>query len=290
MRVRLPTFFIVGAAKSGTTSLYHYLNQHPAIFMSPIKEPGFFAPEVACCTAHARERFAADAASLRAYLDGPMDHQREYGIVLDWEDYLRLFANARAETALGEASVAYLSSDGAARRIRERVPQALIVMMLRNPADRLYSHYAAHRSGPSRRMAFGDWMRDQLRLESEEPIFGAIAVGRYGAQVRRYLDCFPRSQVRAYLYDEYVRDADAILRDMFAFVAVDTTVAVDTRGRHNVTQVPRWRALQRVRRRLRMPVLSAMSPTERAMAIDIYRDDIRSLAALIDRDLSGWLN
>ena len=121
MRVRLPTFFIVGAAKSGTTSLYHYLNQHPAIFMSPIKEPGFFAPEVACCTAHAREKFAADAASLRAYLDGPMDHQREYGIVLDWEDYLRLFANALAikpdDFISSMKSFRYLAPDSRSRGV-----------------------------------------------------------------------------------------------------------------------------------------------------------------------------
>ena len=65
----LPNFFVVGAPKAGTTSLYHYLDQHPAIYMSPIKEPCFFAPEVVDFTPQSRARFDADASALQAYLD-----------------------------------------------------------------------------------------------------------------------------------------------------------------------------------------------------------------------------
>src|SRR5437868_13827253 len=95
-----PNFFLVGAAKTGTTSLYHYLVRHPGIFMSPIKEPCFFAPEVADLGPDGRGTGTADAEALRAYLDGPMREKRGHGLVLDWEDYLKLFKHVRDESAI----------------------------------------------------------------------------------------------------------------------------------------------------------------------------------------------
>src|SRR5438552_14861177 len=114
--------------------------------MSPIKEPCFFAPEVADVTPEARAMHDADADFLRAYLDGPMDEKRDRGLVLGWGDYVKLFKRVTSETAIGEASVAYLASPRAAPAIAERIPQARIVMILRNPIDRLFSRYLAARN------------------------------------------------------------------------------------------------------------------------------------------------
>ena len=110
MKRATPNFFLVGAPQAGTTALYFYLDQHPSIFVSPIKEPCFFAPEVADITPRARELYDTDAPDLRRYLDGPMEQKRDHGLVLDWDDYLTLFKSVRDETAIGEASVAYLAS------------------------------------------------------------------------------------------------------------------------------------------------------------------------------------
>ena len=101
-----PNFFLVGAPQAGTTSLYASLDQHPSVFMCPIKEPCFFAPEVADVTPRARQLYDADAAALRRYLDGPLTAKRGHGLVLDWDDYRSLFRHLRGETAIGEASVA----------------------------------------------------------------------------------------------------------------------------------------------------------------------------------------
>src|SRR5438105_6114472 len=118
--------------------------------MSPIKEPCFFAPEVADISREARAIYDADAPALRAYLDGPMHGKRDRGLVLAWGDYLKLFKRVSTETAIGEASVAYLASPAAAPAIADRVPQARIVMILRHPIDRLFSRYApARNEGPS---------------------------------------------------------------------------------------------------------------------------------------------
>ena len=119
----LPNFFIVGAPKAGATSLYHYLGQHPQIYLSPVKEPCYFASEVR--PEHFSQEFASTAErggrQLRTYLDGPMTGGDPGGIVANWEDYLRLFKNADGETAVGEASVCYLWSPTAASNIRSRI-------------------------------------------------------------------------------------------------------------------------------------------------------------------------
>src|SRR5450755_4155671 len=109
---RLPNFFIVGAPKAGTTSLYHYLDQHPQVYMSAIKEPNFFSAEIRekNFDPKLRRGVARDVRGLREFLSGPMRQKRFGGIGADWEDYLRLFANATNQSALGEASVCYLWS------------------------------------------------------------------------------------------------------------------------------------------------------------------------------------
>jgi hypothetical protein len=135
-----PNLFIVGAAKAGTTSLYHYLAQHPDIYMAPVKEPHFFsrihpAPELEAFFPH----------------------------VSDEADYLSLFANAHAETVRGEASTSYLSHPDVADAIWQKRPEAKIVIMLRDPVERAYSNYwydvrEASSVGRSPRLCRKSWL------------------------------------------------------------------------------------------------------------------------------------
>jgi hypothetical protein len=103
---RLPNFFIIGAAKSGTTSLYHYLRQHPEIFMSPVKEPRYFA-------------LAGHPLDFR----GPGDERLRQLTTTTLDAYLQLFAGVRNEPAVGEASVLYLHHEDAAEAIAHHVPE-----------------------------------------------------------------------------------------------------------------------------------------------------------------------
>ena len=98
MSARLPEFFIVGAPKAGTTSLYRHLAECPGVYMSPIKEPCYFAPEMRLNFFDAKYQAKAcgDLPALHAYLNGPMTERRDGGIVSEWEDYLKLFRNAGA--------------------------------------------------------------------------------------------------------------------------------------------------------------------------------------------------
>jgi hypothetical protein len=306
VRRATPNFFLVGAPQAGTTSLYFYLDQHPSIFVSPIKEPCFFAPEVADITPRARDIYDADAAALRRYLDGPLEQKRDRGLVLDWDDYLLLFKNVRDQTAIGEASVAYLASPAAATAIRARVPGARIVMILRNPVDRLFSRFLATRDRGSA-TTFVGWLGERVAEdEGRHPPSGPIWPGRYGIHLRRYLDAFPPGQVRVFLYDDYVHSPDTVLRELFAFLGVDPDHPIDTTRRHNVSMMPRWPMLHARLRPLRGVVPDSLAARarswyltprrfdataeERARALEVYRDDIRALEKLIGRDLSRWLS
>ncbi len=134
-KAALPNFFVVGAGKSGTTSLYHYLRQHPQIYMSPVKEPCYFASEI---------RVENYDSTLYRHIPGlsrqlpqlTNDGRRSGWLVSEWEDYARLFKEVEAETAIGEASAAYLWSETAAGNIASCVPDARIIMILRDPSER----------------------------------------------------------------------------------------------------------------------------------------------------------
>src|SRR5438067_1321734 len=105
MPQKLPTFLVIGAARSGTTSLYHHLRQHPAVYMSPVKEPNFFA---------------AEGEDLP--YEGPGEPVMEW--VTDLDCYAGLFRDASSEKAIGEASPLYLYSPKAPERIHKCVPSA----------------------------------------------------------------------------------------------------------------------------------------------------------------------
>ena len=115
----LPSFFIVGAPKAGTTSLYHYLEEHPEVYMSPIKETNFFSSK--------------QMQEQELYYDAtPIQSKNQY---------LELFKDVSQEKQVGEASVSYLYYTGVAKKILEFNPKAKIVIMLRNPVERAFSHY-----------------------------------------------------------------------------------------------------------------------------------------------------
>src|SRR5947209_2632070 len=121
----LPTFLIIGAMKSGTTALYHALRQHPDIWMSPEKEPHFFAFEdQEIPYAGPRDRYILESMTVR-----------------DIAAYRRLFEPGAAKAAAGEASVMYLYLPHVPPRVKERVPTARLIALLRNPVDRAYSSY-----------------------------------------------------------------------------------------------------------------------------------------------------
>jgi hypothetical protein len=312
-----PNFFIAGTVKAGTTSLYHYLDQHPQVFMSPIKEPSYFATELR------PENFAPsfqpqilrEREEVRRYLNGPMSEKRFGGPVVEWEDYLKLFRNVRGEKAVGEASVSYLWSSTAARNIAERIPGARIVLMLRDPAERAYSQYLQAVSAGLARRSFREYIDESKQREAGEKfdvLNPLLEFGLYSEQVRRFFEHFPREQVRVNLYEEFRADPQAILTDVFGFLDVDSGFQPDLTMRYLEPSVPQfvtaayflkrfgvWQGIKRlspppVRRALKSAAVKKrsalkMSPEDRNTLREYYRDDVGRLAELLGRDLGAWL-
>ncbi len=291
----LPTFLIIGAAKSGTTALYEALAQHPEVYMSPIKEPNFFALEG------------------RPKPPGGRD-------VVSLPEYLALFEGASGRPARGEASPLYLVSERAPERIRHYVPDARLVAILRHPADRAYSNYL-HDVREGRESApFAQVVEDELagRRASAPWFHRYVENGFYHRLLARYFGLFPREQIRVYLYDDLERDPRALFRDFFAFIGVAPDFAPDLSIRPNTGGIPRSRWLYAklvapnrlktavktllrpflgpaARKRLwyalreRNLVRPPLDPALRARLVEIYRDDILALEKLLGRDLSRWL-
>jgi hypothetical protein len=312
----LPNFFLVGAPKAATTSIFAYLGQHPQIYISPIKEPCYFAGEVRPENfgEEMLHRFTGDQAALQVYLAGAMEPKEAGFVVLDWDDYQKLFAKVRDEKAIGEASVNYLWSATAAANIAARIPDARILMMLRDPADRAFSQYLHVRTGGFTRYSFRDEIRYGLenqskKLDQHNPF---LEFGCYYRQIKRYLDLFPRENIHIAFYEDFRRDPAQCMAGMLSFLGVDSSFAIDFAQRHNQPRVPRFRRagyfLKRLgiwhygRRMLPARLASllrplaleprqslVMSPEDRQYLVSYYREDIRSLAELLGRDLSAWL-
>ncbi|HEX8199102.1 MAG TPA: sulfotransferase [Isosphaeraceae bacterium] len=259
----MPNFLILGAAKAGTTALYHHLRQHPQIGMSRIKETNYFA-------------LMGEPVDFR----GPGD--REFigrFSVTTLDDYRDQFRHCAATPAVGEASPLYLYSPKAAHGIRHFVPDAKLIVILRDPVDRAYSAFLhLVRDGREPVIDFGEALRrEEERIADRwEHIWHYRRMGFYHEQLSRYFVAFDRAQIRIYLYDEFHADPLGVLRDVFRFLGVDEGFAPDTSVRHNAASVPRER---------RPPLL----PEVRRELQDGFRDDILKLQGLLGRDLSAWL-
>jgi Sulfotransferase family len=295
-----PNFFLVGAAKSGTTALYRHLREHPDVFLPEVKEPRFFAHD------------PGD----RTQYGGPGAQALVDSVVKDPAEYEALYAGANGETAVGDASPAYLPSPGAAARIRAAVPHARIVAVLRDPVERAFSHFVDNvQSGWEPERDFDRVLALRERREAERwwRKWNYVGHGFYGEQLQRYFDAFERDRIRVYLYEELQSDPRALVADLLEFLGVDPSVELDVSGRHNVSGVPRSERVQRLlgarspvrralkpllpssaRRRLRTGVerrnmhKPEMSASARATLRETYRADVERLEALIGRDLSAW--
>lgn len=176
-----PDFFVVGAAKAGTTALYYWLKQHPDVFLPSVKEPGFFA-------------FDGEKATPA---NGPYDPAYAAEICTNADAYRALYHNAGSRLK-GDISPAYLLSPNASGRIAFRRPDARIVIVLRDPVRRAFSQYMHHmRDGLEPCATFEEALQaEEHRLQNGWSWgHGYATHGYYRAQVARYLADFPRGQI-----------------------------------------------------------------------------------------------
>jgi hypothetical protein len=280
----LPNFFIAGAPKAGTDLLFYQLARHPQIYMSPLKEPNYFADEIRPHNFHVslRPLIEEDLVRLRAYVDAGAPTNRFGGIISDLGEYQRLFANARSQPAIGEGSVCYLWSKSAATKIARTIPHARIILVLMDPAERAFHQYlkslsdktVSHSFSKHLELAFRDRSGPESEIRHYNPF---LAFGQYSEQVSRYLQSFPRSQLFISLYEDTQADYDRWFGGVLSFLQVDTSF-----GPPDV-EVPSKPHLPEC-----CPMPAHLSE-DRARLVDYYRADILRLQQLIGRDLSAWL-
>lgn len=304
--MKMPNFFVIGAPRAGTTALHYYLNQHPEIYMSSQKEPNFFAFD--------QGRFD---------LNYPEDAGKENVILHSTptlESYEYLFRAVTNEKAIGDVSPFYLSSPGAPQRIRQFIPEAKLIAMLRDPVERAYSHYTQ-----SARAANQDPANFVQVLEAEEAnhIWGEarfyIQQGNYFTYLSRYYDLFDRSQIKIYLYEDFQADPHLVLKDIFKWLEVDSSYIPNTSLKYNISGVPKNKNLDLLLSRSNplKPLLKKVLPpfainqlvawqnrlqnrnltgspnlsqeVRQALIEKYFKTEILNLQSLIQQDLSLWL-
>lgn len=299
----MPNFLIIGAAKSGTTSLHYYMDQHPEIYMSPRKDTFFFNFD-----------------GRQPDYGGPGDNEwyRDFAVI-DRNEYEALFEGVTDEKAVGEACAKYLYDPQAAKRIHDYIPDTKLIAILRNPVDRAFSSYMQQiRDGLETVDDFGE----ALKLEASRirqnwrPIWHYRTRGLYYGQLQTYLRLFGSAQIRIYLYEDLMHNPLSMLKELFQFLGVDDQFTPDTSMRHNVSGIPRSRLLRNLimkpnrlksvvkpllPRNIRSGIKSALTANSinmkkpeiltetRAKLTDAYRNDVLKVQSLIQRDLSSWL-
>ena len=297
--MKKPNFFIIGAPKCGTTSLYHWLSEHPNIYMSPLKEPNFYNTDLGNCKLTHRE-------------------------------YELLFHRAKDKhKAVGEASTSYLFSRVAVPYIEKELPGSRYIVMIRNPVDMAYSfHEELVTLGYEHIKDFVKaWQLSEERAKGcvvtqwchEPKLLDYKSVCKLGEQLERLFKIVPRTRVLVLVLDDVKGNPRQEHLKMMDFLEVPDDGRTEFPA-YNPAKERRWpwlrravlamnRASRSVKKVLGIPTVRGtgilnlmdklniryrprplMPPKLRGEITEYFRDDILLLSRLLDRDFSAWLN
>jgi Sulfotransferase family len=297
----LPDFFVAGAPKAGTTAVHVALARHPALYMSAVKEPKFFLTD-----------------GPPPAKGGPGDVRTYREHVWRRDEYEALFDGASAGVLRGESTPFYLYSWDAQRRIRALIPDAKLIVILRDPVERAHSNWTHLWSAGLDPV--DDFVlacaEEQRRIEAGWADFWHYtALGRYGEQLEHLYTVFPREQVFVFRYRALIEDPAQVLNRICAFLGVPQGVVTEI-PRENVTAHPQRSArhwavskalrvsaaassvvpgaaavtgsLERVLQR-DSPPRQPLTWQQRQALIPKFEADIRLLEDITGEDYSDWL-
>ncbi len=275
--INKPNFFILGAAKSGATSLYHHLKKHPDIFLTDIKEPTFFC--------------------------------EGFQVVQNPILYFELYDSASTETIRGEASHAYFSNPSSPKVLKGLFPDAKFVLILRNPAHRafsLYHHMRKHGyeyiNSFEAALQAEEFRSNSLKFikHCPEHFYNYLYYrsGLYGKQLQRYFSFFPKQQFHIIKFEEFIADPAEHLGGIFDFLEVDRTYSHQL-ARHNsgkvTTRFPRLQYLTKTKlqkpsilqkltlsalKHINMTTIPPLQKETQKMLLDRYSSDLELLYEL----------
>ncbi|MEO8584272.1 MAG: sulfotransferase [Flavitalea sp.] len=292
-----PNLFVVGAPKSGTTAMNHYLKKHPDVFMA-VKELHFFGEDLK--------------------MKGRISKA----------EYMREFEAANEKKIKGEASVWYLYSSTAAAEIKSFAPDAKIIIMLRNPVEVIYSLHSQHLYDGNEDVSnFQKALKlDVLRRKGLNqpnaidfyelpPYIDSVS---FSEQVKRYFDVFGRANVKIIVYDDFVADTKKVVAETFSFLGVDPEINIQTNvinankrvqhfGLHRMIKKPPsilqkiarviipFRSLRGLimkllyKRNIQSKPRKKMNENVRGRLKEELKGGVADLSTIVERDLSHWV-
>lgn len=300
MKRKLPNFLIVGAAKSGTSSLHNYLNQHQDVFMPSynikgikVKEPRFFIKDL-------------------------VEHRLHYG-VWNWEEYISLFDSVKDEKAIGESTVLYLYYyNHSIKNIKKYLGEDVkIIIMLRNPVDRAYSAFHHVSRGFKEQYTFEKALEmEEGRLDFDPHLTPMVMykdMGMYSEMVRAFKNSF--KNVHIILYEDFRDNTEKEMIKTFDFLDLTNDENIDFITRHNVGG-KRWKNKymkyifmktnwfksllkilipKKIRYSLRKKMVNIstkkvveMNMNTRQKLKSDFKEDVQKLSKIINRDVTYW--
>jgi hypothetical protein len=270
----LPNFLIVGAARAGTTSLARYLEVHPDAFIPLMKEVDFF------------------------------DREDNYRRGVDW--YRSHFAGGAGKTAIGEASPYYMLIPDAVPRMASLLPDARLIVLLRNPVDRAYSHYWMRRCWKVEKRGFRTAVTEESAGSARVPEY--LPGGMYCAQLKHICKYYPRDAVHIVLFEDLRRDPGLVFAEACRFLGIDPNFVPPNLGvNHNPNYsfrsvrlwwwLNRWRQKPGVMRQLTLNIdrfnlrlfrYPPMDAITRGALLDWFQTPNRQLEEWLGRKLTEW--
>lgn len=297
--IKVPDFLVVGAAKSGTTSFYHLLNQHPDVFFPKKKEPFYFS-------------FGGEK---------PQYSDLQFVANITWQtkDYIDLYRKAGDDQVLGDASTSYLyHSNTCIKNIKkfygERYKDLKILIILRNPVERAFSHYTYLIQNGFETLSFPEAISTD-NINKRKKIrwgFDYLEYGMYYRQVKDFMETFPHCKV---MLTEDLSNSESLMMDVYSFLGVKP-IGKRSEIYSNPSGIPKnsflvkllrknkilkkaanllpakWKHSLLLQRDKIVSHLLVKPEMERESMVKLnayFKDDILNLQQLINRDLGHWL-
>jgi len=293
----LPSFLIAGASKSGTTSLYSYIRQHPEIYMPYLKEIKYFSR---------------------------IKNVGKYHKGIEWyKKYFKKAEELSDNVKCGEASVIYFDEPGTAELIKGTLPDVKLIFVLREPIQRAYSNYWQDReSGRKVKENFYDMIKsiewDNIHRFRNNPylpenrVWAYIWVSSYQKHLRRYFNLFERENILILLFQEIVNIDESIFKKIFNFLEVDDEFIPENIEKKNRSGTYKSKILQRILNsdlKEKFPIVNKTTysiyqklkslnrknfdypPIDKDSAkilVNYFADKLHKIEALTERDLSHW--
>ena len=284
-------FFIVGAPKAGTTSLYYYLSEHPNISMSAVKEPNYFSYE--------------DLNNQKLYYKSKK--------IDSLDSYNNLFPIRNSNYIYGEASVSYLFYRKVPAKIKRYNKNAKIIILLRNPIERAFSHYLMDARLGLISKSF-ESVVDSFEITDKNKLFYQqyIELGKYYNQILNYKRLFNDNNILIIDYEEFKNQTLLCVRSIFDFLQIDKSFMPNLNLTHNTFRKPKFIFIEKLysNHTIRF-LIKNLIPSEFKNFINkklfdkddkpilskdlhaklkaIFKNDVNKLSDLLNKDFNKWI-